>query len=66
MLNNHSDVILRDDKIDTIMEEHVSVTDALKKERDGFKADAEKLPEIQKQLDEQQNNSDGKDIIYCD
>lgn len=59
---------LEDEKIETIMEEHVSVTDGLKKERDGYKADAEKLPEIQKKLDEQQKDSDGKDYkqLYTD
>lgn len=58
---------IEEDKIDTIMEEHISVTDGLKKERDGYKVDAEKLPEVQKQLDEQKN-SDGKDYkqLYTD
>lgn len=59
---------LEDDKIDTIMEEHTSVTDALKKERDGYKTEADKLPEVQKQLDEKQKNDDGKDYkqLYTD
>lgn len=38
---------LTDEQVQTIMEEHVNVTDALKK----FKEDAEKLPSVQKELD---------------
>ena len=47
---------LTDDQVNAIVEEHTSVTDALKKQRDDakaeaekFKADAEKLPDIQKE-----------------
>lgn len=40
-----------DDKVDTIITAHTEVTDALKEERDKYKADAEKLPDVQKQLD---------------
>lgn len=43
------------DKIDEIITNHVETTDALKAERDEYKAykeDAEKLPAIQKELDE--------------
>lgn len=43
---------IEDDKIETIIEEHAAVTDALKQERDGYKADAEKLPGVQRELDE--------------
>ena len=39
-------------KIDAIIEEHVSVTEGLKKERDDYKEKAEKLPEVQKELDD--------------
>lgn len=39
------------DKIDQIIEAHTETVDALKKERDGYKADAEKLPDVQKELD---------------
>lgn len=39
------------DKIDQIIDAHTEVTDALIKERDTYKADAEKLNEVQKQLD---------------
>lgn len=41
-----------DDKVDTIITAHTEVTDALKEERDKYKADAEKLPDVRKQLDE--------------
>ena len=42
---------LTDEQIDTIIEAHTEVTDALKKERDRYKEDAEKLPEVQKELE---------------
>ena len=35
---------------DAVMEEHVSVTDALKQQRDAFKADAEKVPALNQQI----------------
>lgn len=40
------------DKIDEIIENHTATVDALKNERDQYKLDAEKLPGIQKELDE--------------
>ena len=40
------------DKIDEIITAHTETVDALKDERDRYKADAEKLPEVQKNLDE--------------
>lgn len=40
------------DKVDEIITAHTEVTDALKADRDKFKADAEKLPNVQKELDE--------------
>lgn len=47
------------DKIEEIIEAHTETVDALKKERDSaredvtkYKADAEKLPDVQKELDE--------------
>lgn len=43
---------IEDEKIDQIIDAHVESTDALKKERDGYKADAEKLPEVQKELED--------------
>ena len=39
------------DKIEEIITAHTEVTDALKKERDGYKEDAEKLDAVQKELD---------------
>ena len=41
-----------DEKIDGIIEAHTETVDALKKQIEGFKADAEKLPEVQKELDD--------------
>lgn len=42
---------IEDEKIDQIIDAHTETVDALKKERDGYKADAEKLPGVQKELD---------------
>ena len=42
---------LTDEQIDTIIEAHTETVDALKDERDKFKADAEKLADVQKELD---------------
>lgn len=39
-------------QIDTIIEAHTEVTDSLKKERDRYKGDAEKLADVQKELDD--------------
>ena len=46
--------------MDEIIAAHTEVTDALKQERDGYKADAEKLPGIQKELDDLKSTTDGK------
>ena len=43
---------IEDDKIEGIIEAHTETVDALKKQIEGFKADAEKLPEVQKELDD--------------
>lgn len=40
-----------DEKIDQIMDAHTEVTDALKADRDKYKGDAEKLGDVQKELD---------------
>lgn len=40
------------EKIDEIIEAHTDTVTALKKERDTYKQDAEKLPEVQKELDD--------------
>lgn len=42
---------IEEDKIDLIMEKHNEVCTEIKDERDKYKEDAEKLPEVQKQLD---------------
>jgi hypothetical protein len=42
---------LTDEQVSAVMEEHVAVTDALKKDRDSYRAEAEKAAELQKQLD---------------
>ena len=49
---------LSDEQITAVMEEHVSVVDALKKERDGYKETAEQLPVIQKELDDLKGGED--------
>lgn len=51
---------LNDDQITAIMEEHTSVVDALKSQRDGYKADAEKLPALQQELDTLKSGEDYK------
>lgn len=40
------------DKIDEIIEAHTDTVNGLKEDRDKYKADAEKLPTVQKELDE--------------
>ena len=58
---------LTDDQISAVMEEHNSVVAALSKQRDDFKADAEKykadadkLPDVQKELDTLKGGEDYK------
>ena len=46
------------EKIDEIIAAHTETVDALKEQRDGYKADAEKLPAVQKELDEFKANAD--------
>lgn len=43
---------IEDEKIDQIIDEHVSVTDALKKERDDALADARELPGVRRELED--------------
>lgn len=54
---------IEEKKIDQIIEAHTETVDALKEQRDGYKADADKLPEIQKKLGEteKQLEANGKD-----
>ena len=48
------------EKAQKIMDEHIAVTNGLKDERDGYKADAEKATDLQKQLDDIANGEDFK------
>lgn len=43
---------IEDEKIDQIIDAHTETVDALKDERDTYKAGAEKLPGVQKELDD--------------
>ena len=54
---------IEDEKIDQIIDAHTESVDALKAERDSYKEDAEKLPTVQKKLDEMKTavEKDGKD-----
>lgn len=55
---------IESDKIDEIITAHTETVDALKHERDTYKADAEKLPGVQAELDGLKANAaknDGKD-----
>lgn len=49
------------DKVDEIIEAHTDTVNGLKAERDKYKEEAEKLPSIQKELDELKASNDGKD-----
>lgn len=52
---------LTSEQVDAIIEEHTNVTQGLIADRDRYKADAEKLPGVQKQLsDQQKQDSDWK------
>ena len=48
------------EKAQKIMDEHISVTDALKDDRDKFKGEAEKAADLQKQLDGMNGGEDYK------
>lgn len=50
---------LTEEQIDTVIEAHTETTDALKQERDNYKADAEKLPGVQQELDDLKAAGDG-------
>lgn len=43
---------IEEDKVDEIIKAHTETVDALKEQRDTYKADAEKLPAVQKELDD--------------
>lgn len=60
-----SSLIEDEAKVDTIIEAHAEVVDALKDEIDKYKADAEKLPQVQKELDEAKKGvNDGYEEKY--
>lgn len=54
---------IEDEKVEQIIEAHTETVTALKDERDAFKADAEKLPAVQKELDELKA-TDNKEDAY--
>lgn len=49
------------DKVDEIITAHTETVDALKEQRDTYKADAERLPDVQKELDDLKQASEGQD-----
>ena len=48
-------------KVDEIITAHVDTVNALKEQRDGYKADADKLPAVQKALDDLKASQSGDD-----
>lgn len=50
---------IEDDKIDQIIEAHTETTDGLKADVSKYKSDAEKLPSVQKELDDLKAAGDG-------
>ncbi len=56
---------IEEEKIDQIIEAHTETTDALKAERDEYKADAEKLADVQKELDKAKKaaKNDGEETV---
>lgn len=50
---------LTDEQVDTIIEAHTDTVDGLKADVTRYKADAEKLPGVQKQLDDLKSAGDG-------
>ena len=52
---------LTDEQVDTVIDAHTEVVDALKKERDGYKESADKLEAVTKERDELKAGGDYKD-----
>lgn len=52
---------IEDEKIDEIIDAHREVTDALKADRDKYKADAENLADVQKKYEDLKKEVDGRD-----
>ena len=50
---------LTDEQVDTIIEAHTETTDGLKKDISKYEADAKKLPDVQKELDDLKAAGDG-------
>ena len=50
---------LTEEQVDTIIEAHTETTDGLKKDIEKYKGDAEKLPGVQKELDDLKAAGDG-------
>ena len=60
---------IEEDKIEQIIDAHTETVTALKEERDNYKADAEKLPTVQSELDnlkQEQANKDPFEQKYND
>lgn len=52
---------IEDEKIDQIIEAHTDVTDSLKADRDKYKADAEKLADVQKKYESLKQEADSRE-----
>ena len=52
---------LTEEQVSAIIEEHTNVTSALKDQVKEYKADAEKLPEVQKELDDMKKDTSASD-----
>lgn len=50
-----------DAAVESIMNGHIASIDALREERDGYKAEAEKLPNLQKELDDMKKSAENED-----
>ena len=50
---------LTDEQVDSIIEMHTDTVDGLKEQVNTYKADAEKLPNVQKELDDLKAMGDG-------
>lgn len=60
---------IEDDKVDEIITAHTETVNALKEQRDAYKEDAEKLPAVQKELDDmkaaaEKNGKDAYKVKY--
>lgn len=52
---------IEDEKIDQIIEDHSETVEALKKQRDAYKADAEKVSDLEKKIQELEDADDFKE-----